>query len=510
MVAGELDSVLGAREDASLAHRVAAELRPDPARVVARLFLPGEELISGRSRVGSLLDRVMSLPEEELGPQLELLLAHFGARHRNFTDMLTEHASVLRASLPETVSLSPARMLMLGATFTAEYAVEGAALCNPSAVLHPDQSGLVDGQIRVAVSVRCIGEGHLSCIGFVEALIGPGPHWAFEPRQLPAVAAKGSPGRIRRNQLRARLLDLGPLDGLARSVLGALPEEFTATRLEQAVLGVQSTLSGQPGAIRTVESLRRLAAASSELRVPDDVALSQQVLLPVTPQESHGMEDARFVQFTADDGTSDYRGTYTAYDGHSIEPRLIISPDLRTFRAQGMAGPAAHNKGMAIFPRRIGGRYFCLCRSDGESTGVASSTDGVRWSTPTTIDEPTGVWAILQVGNCGSPLETEQGWLVLTHGVGPMRVYSVGVVLLDLHDPTRMLKRLDEPLLATSSTEQNGYVPNVVYSCGGIIHDGRLWLPYGVGDSRIGVAWVDVAELLGRMTDVAHHGAISR
>ncbi len=493
---------------AALAHRMPAELRPDPARVVARLFLPGEELFSRRSRVGSLLDRVMALPEAELEHQVALIVAEFSARHRHFTDLLTEHASLLRASLPDAMTISPARLLLLGATFTSEYAVEAAALCNPSAVPHPDQAGLGDGQLRVVLSVRGIGEGHLSSIGFAEALIGPGARWEFEPRQLPAVVPKVGPGRIRRSQFRARLIDLGPLDGLARRVLGGLPEEFGANDVEQAILGVDASLLMRPESTRTVDALRRLAAASSQVQFPDDVVLSQQVLMPATPQESHGVEDARFVVFTDEDGTSEFRGTYTAYDGQRIEPRLIVSPDLRTFSSQGLAGPAAHNKGMALFPRKIGGRYYSLCRSDGESTGVSSSPDGIRWNAPTTIQVPAGFWALLQVGNCGSPLETEHGWLVLTHGVGPMRVYSIGAVLLDLADPTRMVSRLEEPLLQTNSADQDGYVPNVVYSCGGIIHDGRLWLPHGIGDSRIGVVWVDVAELVGRMIDV-ENGLVS-
>ena len=502
MVDAQADSLPSPGPSASPVHRISAELHPDPARVVARLFLPGEELITGRSRVGTLLDRVMALPEPELAQRVTALVNQFGARHRRFTEMLTEHASVLLASLPDDASLSSARVLMLGASFTAEYAVEAAALCNPSAVRHPDQSGLSDGQLRVVLSVRGIGEGHLSSIGFVEAVIGPGPQWVYERRQLPAVAAKASPGRIRRSQLRARLMDLGPLNGLARSVFAALPEEFTANHLEQAIRGVDSTLLLMPEVSRTVDALRRLAAACTQLQFPDDVALSQQVLMPATPQESHGMEDARFVLFTADDGSQEFRGTYTAYDGQRIEPRLITSPDLRTFRVQGLAGPAAHNKGMALFPRKVNGRYLCLCRSDGESTGVSASADGVRWNTPTTVQVPAGFWALLQVGNCGSPLETEHGWLVLTHAVGPMRAYVLGAVLLDLEDPTMMIKRLDEPLLYTTSRDQDGYVPNVVYSCGGIIHDGLLWLPHGVGDSRIGVAWVDVAELIGRMSSV--------
>ena len=493
----------GNRPDAGpLAHRVPAELRPDPARVIARLFLPGEETIAGRSRIGKLVDRVLALPEAEVGPRLAQLVEMFTPRHLRFAELLIQHAALVRSSLPDGTTLSADRELLLGATFTAEYAIEGAALCNPSAVPHPDQSGLLPGQFRVALSVRGIGEGHLSSIGFSEAVIGPGPGWEFETRQLPAVTVGGGPGRVVRGHLRARLLDLGPLDGVARSVLGNLPDEFGAAQLEEAIAAVPQQLRSTPGTGATIDTLRRMVSACYEVRFPDDVALSQQVVMPSTPEESHGVEDARFVHFVDDDGTAEYRGTYTAYDGQRIEPRLMISPDLRTFRAEGLAGPAAHNKGMAIFPRKVDGRYVSLCRSDGESTGVSFSSDGIRWETPTTVQIPGGFWALLQVGNCGPPLETEFGWLVLTHGVGPMRVYSVGAMLLDLDDPTRVVKVLREPLLQTDSTDQDGYVPNVVYSCGGIIHDGRLWIPHGIGDSRIGVAWTAVTELIAAMTEV--------
>ena len=345
----------------ALARRVPAELRPDPARVVARLFLPGEETIAGRSRIGTLVERVLTLPEAQVGPRLSALVARFRSRHRRFPELLAEHAELVRSSLPKGTELTPERKLLLGATFTAEYAIEGAALCNPSAVPHPDQSGLLPGQLRVALSVRGIGEGHLSSIGFAEALVGPGSRWEFQERQRPAVAVGSGPGRVRLDHLRARLLDVGPLDALARSVLGSLPAEFAPAQLEEAIAAVPQRLRVAPDTQHTVDTLRRLVSACYEVSFPADVSMGQQVLMPATPQESHGVEDARFVLFTADDGAAEYRGTYTAYDGQRIEPRLMVSPDLRTFRAEGLAGPAAHNKGMALFPRTIGGRYVSLC-----------------------------------------------------------------------------------------------------------------------------------------------------
>jgi len=492
----------GMTNDPPLAHRLDTRLNPDPARVIARPFLPGEELVSGQSRIGTLIDRVLSLPEAEIEDQLNTVLAEFAPRHHEFTNTLLRHASMVDSELRQSSSISVSRKLMLGATLTAEYALEAAALCNPSAVLHPDQTGLGNGQIRAAISVRCIGEGHRSSIGFVEAVIGPGPIWTFAPRQVPAVAGFGRPAVWRRSSFVSALEDAGPLDSLSLSVLAELPVEFSPIEFEEALVGVPRSLMVRPAGPRTVDVLRSLIATAYQVEFPLEVALSQRVLTPSTAQESNGMEDARFVRFADEDGTAEYRATYTAYDGHRIAPRLLTSPDLRTFRAQSLAGPAARNKGMALFPRLINGQHWSLCRSDGESTGVSTSRDGIVWRAPKTIQTPTTAWSLIQVGNCGPPLETARGWLVLTHGVGPMRVYGISALLLSLDDPTRVIKRLDGLLLQPPDDDRDGYVPNVVYSCGGLIHDGLLWLPHGIGDCKIGIAWIEVEELLNRMTAI--------
>jgi predicted GH43/DUF377 family glycosyl hydrolase len=479
----------------ALAHRVDAVLTADPARVIARLFLPGEEFPRGRSRAGAVVDRVLALDEAEVTALAAHLTTDFAARHRDYTATLDEHAAMVRSHVRQPALLSRARTVVLGATFTAEFAVEGAALCNPSAVLHEDQSGVQSGQVRVAISLRGIGEGHLSSIEFATAVVGPGAAWRFEPRQQPAVAGLTTTSQWRREHLRAVLTDQGGLDELAHSVLAGLPDSFTDDALQQSIEAHHELLT-RPGALATVALLRRLVASAYEVRFPPDIGLSQQVLLPAAADESHGMEDARFVRFVGADGVAEYRATYTAYDGRQIAPRLLVSPDLRMFSAQRLAGPAARNKGMALFPRLIGGRHLALCRSDGESTSLASSPDGVVWGDAQLIQEPAAAWELLQVGNCGPPIETDRGWLVLTHGVGPMRTYSIGALLLHLDEPTRVIGRLRRPLLRPAPDEREGYVPNVVYSCGGLVHDGRLWLPYGIGDARVGVAWASMEELL--------------
>ena len=478
------------------ARRTRLEVRPDPARVVARLFLPGEEPHLARSRAQEVVARVMALAEVDVEHLIAGLVAAFAGRHLDYEELLESHASVVASHVEDAQQLSRARRLLLGATFTAEYAVEAAAVCNPSAVLHPDQTGLEDGQIRLAVSVRGIGEGHVSSIGFRSAIVGPRQRWSWSPPRHPVSAGIVSPSPWRRAHLRAVLADQGDTDELAQSVLRALPVRFTDADLDHALAETPRHLASRPGAPETGQLLRRLVSSAYEVTFDNRLALDQQVIMPAAAEESNGMEDARLTRFLHEDGTVDYRATYTAYDGRRIAPRLLTSPDLRTFRAHRLAGSAARNKGMALFPRLVNGRHLALCRADGESTTVASSPDGFDWTAQQLVHPPRRSWETVQVGNCGPPIETDRGWLVLTHGVGAMRTYSIGAILLDLDDPSVVLGSLAHPILEPDPGEQDGYVPNVVYSCGGVVHDGLLWLPYGIGDARIGVAYIPVADVL--------------
>ncbi len=486
-----------------IAHRVHAELHPDPARVVARLFLPGEELKRAHSRASQVVGRVMSLAEDEAERLAAGLVRDFGGRHRNYQELLRRHASIVSAHVEEARELTAARTLLLGASFTAEYATEGAALCNPSAVLSPDQSGLHAGQARLALSVRAIGEGHISSIGFCSAVVGPGAQWSFEPRPLPVSVADTTPARWRRAHLHAVLADQGYLDELAEAILRALPVEFEGADLERALAEAHRDLLTRAGSAATADLLRKVVSSAYNASFARDADLGQRILSPSADEESNGMEDARFTRFVHDDGTAEYRATYTAYDGRRIAPRLLISSDLRVFRAHRLAGPAARNKGMALFPRKVHGQHLALCRSDGESTSLASSADGYVWDPLVVLQEPSAPWEMLQVGNCGPPIETDRGWLVLTHGVGPMRVYVIGTLLLDLDDPTRVVGYSRTPLLSPGPDEQNGYVPSVVYSCGAFLHDGLVWIPYGIDDCRIGVAYAPLGEVLADMSSVS-------
>jgi predicted GH43/DUF377 family glycosyl hydrolase len=478
------------------------ELTADPERVVARLFLPGEGLPSTHSRASKIAARVLALSPEQTATLARGLLADFGTRHVDTAAILHAHARAVGSRVPAAVPVSGDQAVVLGASFTAEYAIEGAALCNPSVVDHPDQSGLDAGQFRVAVALRAIGEGHLSCIEFAEAVIGPGEQWTFTQRSAPPAIADVGPGRWRTEHLRASIEHEQQLTELSSATLEALPAEFTTTEVELAIQTLPAELLHHRDSFSALNALREMVASAYVAVFDEGTALAQRVLLPEAAEEDHGMEDARFVHFTHDDGTTEYRATYTAYDGRDIAPRLITSPDLRAFAIHRLSGPSARNKGMALFPRPVRGSHLALARTDGESISLARSTDGIIWRDETTIHVPTEPWEIVQTGNCGSPIETPHGWLVLTHGVGPLRVYSIGALLLDLDNPARVLARAGRPILEPAASSRNGYVPNVVYSCGGIVRDGRLWIPYGIGDARVAVFSTDLETLIDSLEPV--------
>ena len=480
-------------------HDLGVELLPDPSRVVAQLFLPGEGLTPKPSRAGAIVRRILDLPEQTIATEAAQILQEFGPRHPDLTAELTRHAQTVAFRTTVPPRMDAGFNVVLGAAFTAEHAVEAAALCNPSAFTHPDQSGLAPGELRLALALRSIGEGHVSSIGFASAIIGPGGRWRFSQRAKPLVQATIGDGVWSRVHFRRALESEGRLNQLSSAVVRALPDEFISSDIETAIAAVPTELSRRPDAHLDLELMRTLAWSAYSAVFDAGSRLSQRVLLPVTAGESNGIEDARFVPFVKEDGTVEYRASYTAYDGRSIAPRLLVSPDLVSFTTHRLVGSAAENKGMAFFPRAIAGTQWALTRTDGENISIARSGDGLSWNDVAVLHTPAELWEVIQLGNCGSPIETDRGWLVITHGVGPMRRYAIGALLLDLDDPTRVIARLTEPLLEPLGEYREGYVPNVVYSCGGVVHDGLLWLPYGVGDQRIRAASIDLGELLDAM-----------
>lgn len=484
-----------------LATRLDQTLVPDLRRVIVKLFVPGEDDAVVRTRASALIDRVARLGDEETSSLLRETLERFGGRHHDLEATFRHHYELVHHRVMPGSDLSPTARLLVGAYFSHEYAVEAAALCNPSIVAHPDQSNLDSGQLRVAISLRQIGEGHLSSIGFATAVVGLDTGLVVADRSGPLVTGQRSSARHRRDLLAAGLAEDGWDNEVSATVLGSLPERFDDDDFERALGRVPADLLSRSTTQSTLEQLRRTTAASYAVTFPADVPLDHRVLWPVAPPESNGMEDARFVRFVDDGSEPAYHATYTAFDGRRIGARMLSTSDLRHFEVTPLRGPGARNKGMALFPRAVGGRYLALCRSDGETIGLTTLDGQNRWQRPVPLHAPHRGWELIQVGNCGSPLETDAGWLVLTHGVGPMRRYAIGALLLDLHQPERVIAELPGVLLAPDDTERDGYVPNVVYSCGGLLHAGTLWLPYGASDARVGFATVALTTVTDAMAE---------
>ncbi len=474
-------------------HRVTA----DPARVIAQLFVPGQEGFEQQeSRAGVVLKRILALTDDDVRSSLDDVIARFDGRHRDLVGTLRRHAHELADRLDPDIQLSDARILLLGATFTSEYAIEGAALCNPSIVAHPDQTGTEAGSLRFVMSVRGIGEGHRSSIGFRTGVVdAAGRAMIDEP---PRFATKGSVSGALLDAavFRGELGRVGNAGEVANYVFSGLGDRFTRSDLDARLDNLQGHLRTRGNGERTVSLIRTIAARSYTAEFSSDVSVSERVLWPSVEAEQAGMEDARFVRFVDDDGSVSYYATYTAYSGSQISQQLLQTKDFQSFTSGPLVGKAAANKGLALFPRRIHGRFTAMSRSDRETNTVAFADHPAVWTSVSPCQQPVEAWEALQLGNCGPPIETDAGWLVLTHGVGPMRTYNIGAILLDLDDPTRVLGRLRRPLLSPARDEQNGYVPNVVYSCGALVHAHTLVIPYGINDGAIGFATAPLSQLL--------------
>ena len=482
--------------------KTSARLVPDPTRVIAKPFTPGSERsVDGRSRVERMLSRILALSDSEVRTTLSTTQARFSARHVDLRSVFeTNFAAVAARYVARSDELSAERKLLIGAYFSHEYSIESAALSNPSIVPAPDQEGLAPGEQRFVLSLRAIGEGHISSIEFRSGVIDAGGQIEMETPSRRASTARHRAPVYEKHTFHTKLRELDVYNEIAAAVLDALPDRFGLEQLETMIREVDQHHGHRPEAAHVTRTIHWLASSNYESSFAADSKLSERVLFPAGPTESQGMEDARFVRFTHDDGTVTYFAPYTAYDGYQILPQLIETADFLTFRIATLNGPSARNKGIALFPRMIDGRYAALSRLDNENNFLMWS-DNVRfWHQSEAIQRPERPWEITQLGNCGSPLETDAGWLVITHGVGAMRQYSLGAILLDKEDPARVIGHLTEPLLEPAADERDGYVPNVLYSCGSMISGGLLVLPYGFSDVGTRIATVRLDDLLAELT----------
>jgi len=471
-------------------------LAPDPARVIARLFVPDEELPGGHARARGILDRVQELSDTEVAEALADLSRRFTARHRDLEAVFERHFDLMAPRMTAGAETSRDRRLLIGAYFTAEYATEGAALTNPSMVQHPDQEGLAPDELRFVMSARAIGEGHFSCIAFRTGVVDGSGNIRVDPPGPFLDVGQQVPTSFSRRTFWTQLEQRDADDETAAFVLDRLDDPFDKAAFDAVIAGVDARLMRRRSARETIQRLELIAFNHYGVTFPPDSRIDERILAPFGPSESHGMEDARFTRLVDESGEATYCATYTAFDGRSVAPQLIETDDFRTFRICQLSGPAAKNKGMALFPRKVDGEYLSLSRYDRERSSITSSNDRYCWPDAVTLDTPLHPWELIQAGNCGPPIETDRGWLVFTHGVGALRTYGLGAFLLDLDDPRKLVGSTERPLLLADEDERDGYVPNVVYSCGGMRHGDCVILPYGYGDQRISFAVIDLPRLL--------------
>ncbi len=472
-------------------------LRPDPSRVLLRPFSPGDS-----ARTGRIIQRILAIPEERVAPLLAEICADFCKRHENIHAVFLARFEQVRETFETDRELSEPRRQLIGSYFLAEYSLEAAALFNPSMVPHPDQTGLPAGALRFVLSLRATGEGHISSVTFRTGILHADNRidvvaptgFLTEPRQVPNLLyEKGLFGR--------KLAEVGLTRECSRRVLNKLGDSFTLDELRGSLQAEQFRLPDGMSREDQLESqgIWLLARSNYEVQFQPGQKLSDRIIFPATPSQRNGIEDARFVRFQNEDGTYLYYATFTAYDGRLVMPELVETSDFLFFRFITLNGPAAQNKGMALFPRKIDGRYAMLSRQDNENIYLMFSDNVHFWNECKALLKPAFPWELVQLGNCGSPIETDAGWLVLSHGVGPMRKYCIGAFLLDRDDPTKVIGRLREPLLSPNQKEREGYVPNVVYTCGAMLHNGELIIPYGLADQATGFATVALADVLGAM-----------
>jgi predicted GH43/DUF377 family glycosyl hydrolase len=400
--------------------------------------------------------------------------------------------------------LSDERKLLIGAYFTQEYSLESAALFNPSMVWHPDQSGLPEGSRRFILSLRATGEGHISSITFRSGEIDKENRININTPTRYVTSSENIINPVYEKALFERkLLELDLLNDFAKKILSSLEDFFTITDLEECIKVLIRPFRNKVGENElTAKGILSLALSNYEIQYSAEQRLSERIIFPHSPSQINGIEDARFVQFTDDDNSRIYYATYTAYDGKVVLPQILETTDFLHFKISTLNGPEAKNKGVALFPRKINGLYAVISRQDNENIFLMYSEHLHFWYTKQLILKPTFSWEFVQLGNCGSPIETEAGWLVLSHGVGAMREYSIGAFLLDRDDPSIVIGRLEEPLLTPNENEREGYVPNVVYSCGSVIHGDELIIPYAMSDYASSIAKVNLNDLLTELTSV--------
>jgi len=463
------------------------KLYADPKAVITR-FLQ----LHGKNRTSNIIQRIKDLTEEEVVSFLEKTMNEFASRHRNIEGIFEDHYTRINKEYKNDLrGFSEKKKLLLGALFTKENSIQAAALFNPSIVPHPDQSHLQTGIQRLVISLRATGEGHISSIVFKTGLVGPSGNISLDQSSRYFSVLKKKEDTLYSKQfIKERISFFQPTD---ISWIDVLPDCFSAAEAIKLIDGSSEEAE---------KLLKEIFDSNYELNSSPDIAINEKVIFPSAKAESMGMEDVRFVKFT-DKEFSCYYGTYTAYDGHRIKTQLIETRDFQDFKISSLYGNAISDKGMALFPEKINGNYVMISRQGGEKISIMFSNNLYAWDDYKTLMEPLYTWEFVQLGNCGSPVKTDKGWLLLTHGVGAVRAYVISAILLDLNNPSRIIGRLSKPLITADESEREGYVPNVVYTCGLLRHGDLLIIPYALSDSATAFATIELNLLLNELLQTA-------
>jgi predicted GH43/DUF377 family glycosyl hydrolase len=471
---------------------------PDESRVITKLF--GLE----KFRIYKVFERILNLSDSEIKNMLENVINNFEHRHMNVQRIFKDNFDKINSQLDVTIyyDLPLYKKLLIGSYFTLEYSIESAALFNPSIIPHPDQGNLDEGELRAIISFRAVGEGHMSSIVFRGGILSKNGDIKMDENSHLVEMAKVIPDTtyFKKNFI-LKLQDLGKYE-IVKKILEDILDEFTFDELDKSIKKFRKENPQTIDHDRAIETLYWLERSNYEMEFSNNIHLTERVIFPRSTTDIKAIEDARFVYFTEKDGSKIYYATYTAYNGFSILPQLIKTRDFYRFRISTLLGAGSQNKGMALFPEKINGKYAMISRNDSENMFIMFSDNIHYWDNPKLLREPKYPWEFMQVGNSGSPLKTEKGWLLLTHGVGPVRIYAIGAILLDLEDPTKIIGEIENPILIPEEKERNGYVPNVVYSCGGIIHNDYLVLPYAMSDSRSGIVKYKIKDILDKIKPV--------
>ncbi len=467
------------------------QIKANPKRVIIN-FLDLGANTNNTSRLNRLIDSVLSIPERELNTLYKTIENNFAFRHRDFEHFLKINFKKIKPRLPNKTEISEIRSLVIGAYFSKEYSIQSAALFNPSIVAHPNQEGIKKDEIRFIISLRSVGEGHISSIEFRSGTVDKDGVIKLDKETKFATCSEKEIDKIysKKNILK----NTDALLNFDQSILQVFNEKFTLNDYLKKVKNKEFSHFDKS----TQEQLFHILDTNYDVITDRNAPISERVIFPNAKGESMGMEDVRFVEFV-ENGKTQYIGTYTAFNGHKISPQLILTEDFVHFKSRSMYGDAVNDKGMALFPEKIDNKFVMLGRQGGENITIMYSDDLFIWKNYEIIMTPKDTWGFVQLGNCGSPIKTKEGWLVITHAVGPLRKYVLGAILLDLKNPSKIIKKLNKPLLSPNEEEREGYVPNVVYSCGSMAHKGNLILPYAMSDSASTFASISINDLLKEM-----------